>query len=131
MANFRRLVFDNFLIKVISFVAAVGLWFYVSSRGDSEINLMVPLELRNVPPSMTVIGGIPDFVNVKLKGRHDAIRGLDPSQVNVELDLTGADRGENYYTLTMANVHVPPTVEVTNLTPNTLALRLEPVVNGG
>ncbi|MBI5197935.1 MAG: hypothetical protein HZA19_04930 [Nitrospirae bacterium] len=124
MVNVKGLIFDNFLIKIVSFLVAVGLWLYVTSRGDLEVNFMIPLELKNVPESMMVISGIPGHVSVRLKGRHSAIRGVDAGQIHVVLDLSEARAGVNRYTLMEDTVHVPAAVEVTHISPKTVSLRV-------
>ena len=124
VSRIKSLIFDNFLIKIVSFLVAVGLWLYVTSKGDLEASFMIPLELRNTPPSMVVVSDVPDYLNVRLKGRHSAIRAVNASQIRVVLDLSQAKSGENHYTLTDDSVNVPSSVEVSHISPRVLSLRL-------
>jgi YbbR domain-containing protein len=120
----KRLIFDNFLIKVVSFLVAVTLWLYVTSKGDVEVNFAVPLELRDVPSSLKVVGSVTDSVNVRLKGRQSAIRGLSQERVHVGVDLSEAKEGENHFLLSDENVLLPMDVEVVRIVPRTISLHL-------
>ena len=122
--NLRGLIFDNFLIKLVSFFFAGTLWFYVTSKGDLEMNFAVPLELRNVPADLMIRGEVPNYVNVRLKGRQSVIRGLNPDQVHVGVDLSDARVGENHFTLTDENLRLPRAIDVVRIVPRAVKIRM-------
>jgi len=72
--DIRRLIAENWPTKLASLVLAVTLWFYVTSKGKTEVTLTVPLVLRNAPQGMAVVGDVPGKIVVRLQGQERAIR---------------------------------------------------------
>lgn len=115
MDNIKEIVFNNFLIKIASLFFAVVLWFYVTPiaiRDTIEVNYILPLELRNIPENMMVIGKFEDRINVRLKGRQNIVRYIDPGQLSVSLDLSNVKEGERSFTLDHSNINVPSNTNI-------------------
>lgn len=122
------LIFGNFVIKLFSVVFAVMLWMHVSARGTSEVNLMVPLELRDIPKDMMVVGDVPGYLDVRLQGQEGVVRRLSPKDIASFISLSGSPQGEQSHTLSTSNVTVPLNVRVTSILPNEIKLKLEKIV---
>ena len=120
----KNLLLNNLLIKTVALFFAVALWVYVTSKGDLEVSFVLPLELRNIPTELIVVGEVTNVVNVRLKGRQSSIRGLDPGQVHVGVDLSDAKEGENYYSLNDDNIRLPMSVEVVRMNPRTVKVQV-------
>ncbi|HEY5594306.1 MAG TPA: CdaR family protein [Nitrospiria bacterium] len=114
---------DNVLIKIISLVFAVILWFYVNSKGVVERDIAVPLEFRNLPANLTIIGDVLDEVNVRVKSRERILRGMAESRIHAVLDLAGAHAGENVYFLDAAAVERPEDVQIERISPRRIRIR--------
>lgn len=115
MSYIKDLVFDNFFIKIASLFFAVVLWFYVTPiaiRDTIEVNYILPIELRNIPENMMVIGKFEDRINVRLKGRQNIVRDIDPGQLSVSLDLSKVKEGERFFTLDHSNINVPSNTNI-------------------
>lgn len=123
----KNLIFDNIAIKLLSFIFAVILWFYVASKGRIETDLVVPLELRNVPTYMVIADKVIDHVDIRLSGRGSLIERLDQNQIKAHLDLSKAIPGENTFKLGPGNFNLPSTVEVLRIEPRVLKITLEPI----
>ncbi len=122
----RSTILENWPIKLASLILAVALWFYVTSKGKSELSLTVPLELRNVPQGMAVVGDIPAVIEVRLQGQERALRDIASSKkVLGSLDLSGAREGVNRIHLSPDDIRRPAGVSVTYLSPMEIEARLE------
>lgn len=119
----REWLLDNLGLKVISFLFAVALWGYVSSRGEVEINFVVPLELRNVPKNLQVVDLDSEQITVRLRGRQVSIRSLRPEQIHVNLDLRDIRPGWNTYTLDHRAVQLPVGIDVIQVNPKTVRIQ--------
>jgi YbbR domain-containing protein len=119
----KALWLDNVLIKIVSLVFAVILWFYVNSKGVVEMDIAVPLELRNLPSNLTIIGDIMDDVNVRVKSRERILRGMAESRIHAVLDLAGAHAGENIYWLDAAVIERPADVQIERISPRWIRIR--------
>jgi YbbR domain-containing protein len=116
---------DNYLIKIVSLVFAVILWFYVNSRGGAEMDIAAALELKNVPPRLVVVGDMMDEVTVRVKGRDRILQEIASTPIRAVLDLTDAREGEHFYILDPATIAVPANLQITRVSPQRILVHLE------
>jgi YbbR domain-containing protein len=127
--NLRKLLFDNWGIKLLSLGLSLSLWFYVTSKGKTEITLTVPLELRNIPQNMAVVGDVAGSLEVRVQGQERALRDVSSGKKVVGvLDLSLAKVGENTVRLSPDDIRRPSGVAVAYLAPSEVKVRLEPLV---
>jgi YbbR domain-containing protein len=119
----------NFWLKFLALLIAVGLWFTVAGEHVVERSLRVPLEFRNVPSGLEIVGDPPGVVDVRLRGSSGVLSRLDPGEVVVVLDLQTARYGSRLFHLQPENVDRPFGVDVVQIQPPTLALELQPTVS--
>ncbi len=122
----NNLLFDNMVIKLLSLIFAITLWFYVASKGKMEVNLVAPLELKNIPASLITSGEVIDQVDITLSGKQILLRRLDQGQINASLDLSYALPGENTFYLTPENFNLPSVIDIVRIDPKVVKIRLEP-----
>ncbi|MHB8481662.1 MAG: CdaR family protein [Nitrospiria bacterium] len=122
----KALFFKNSLVKIVSLILGVLLWGYVNSRGQVEMNFLVPLQLKNLPDNLKIVGRTPENIEVRVKGRESTLENLTSTRLAVTLDLSKVLSGENTVYLHAENINVPLNVEVTHLLPKTIALKIEP-----
>ena len=129
MMNLRKLLFDNWSIKLLSLGLSLSLWFYVTSKGKTEITLTVPLELRNIPQNMAVVGDVAGSLEVRVQGQERALRDVASGKKVVGvLDLSLAKVGENTVRLSPDDIKRPSGVAVGYLSPSEVRVKLEPLV---
>src|SRR5512140_96396 len=94
--DLRKILFENWGIKLLSLAMALSLWFYVTSKGKTEITLTVPLELRNVPQNMAVVGDVTGSLEVRVQGQERLLRDVTVGKrVFGVADLSVTTVGEN------------------------------------
>jgi YbbR domain-containing protein len=128
LKGIRHLLFDNFIIKFFSVVFALLLWLHVVARGKSEVNFVVPLELKDIPKEMVVVGDVPAYADVRLQGQEGIVKGLSTKDIGAYIPLSDAKEGENVFSLTPANVKVPGNITVVMISPSEVKMRLERLV---
>ena len=121
----RKLLFENFGLKITAILLSSLLWLFASSRGLSEIALDVPLELKDIPPGIELINHSIKVVGVNIKGQEGIIRTIRPSDLRAFVDLSKARKGESIYSINKNNIKLPPGVTVTNITPSSVRVSLE------
>jgi YbbR domain-containing protein len=122
----RKLLLDNWPIKLTSFLLSLTIWFYVTSKGKTEMAFAVPLELRNVPQGMTVVGDVPATIEVRLQGQERMLREMASlKQVVGSVDLGRGKEGENRIPLSPDDIRRPAGVHVTHLSPSEITVKLE------
>lgn len=117
--------FRNLGLKVLALALAILLWLTVAGEHIVERSLRVPLEFRNVPDALEIVGNAPDTVDVRLRGSSALLSRLQPGEIVAVLDLDGARSGSRLFHIRTDEVRAPFGVEVAQVIPSTLALELE------
>ena len=104
----RKLLFENWGIKLLSLALAVSLWFYVTSKGKTEMTLTVPLELRDIPQDMAVVGNVAGSLEVRVQGQERVLRDITiGKKVFGVLDLSLTRVGENVVPISPDDIRRP------------------------
>src|SRR3990170_5929955 len=125
MDYLKDLFFNNLSLKLISLFFAATLWFYVSPlapKDTLEVNYVLPLELKNIPPNMMTIGKIEERISVRLKGGQGVIRDINPDKLSVSLDLSNASEGVRFYNLEPDNINAPASIDDVRIEPRTIKI---------
>src|SRR5829696_5212973 len=117
--------FKHLWLKVLAVLLASLLWLTVAGEHVVERTLRVPLELRNVPPQLEIVGDPPMTVDVRVRGSSAMLGRMDPGDVVAILDLQGARPGSRIFHLRTDEVKGPYGVEIAKITPSTVPLELE------
>ena len=51
----KKLFFENLGLKIASVLLAIVMWIFVTSRGQSEMSIDVPLEFKNIPAGIELV----------------------------------------------------------------------------
>ena len=127
MAGFLRRTFvENFSIKLISLLLAVGLWLVVVARDPvAEIETKVPIEFRNLPGNLEIDSASFTEAQVRVRGPERLIHRLQPGDVRALVDLGTVHPGERTFDLTARQVHVPQDLEVVQIIPGQFQLSFD------
>jgi YbbR domain-containing protein len=127
--GYRKLLFDNWGIKLISLGLSLTLWFYVTSKGKTEMTLTVPLELRNIPQGMTVVGDVAGSLEMRVQGQERVLRDISIGKKVIGiLDLSMTKVGENTVRISPDDIRRPAGVTVTYMSLSEAKVKLEPLV---
>ena len=129
MIDLRRAFTENWPIKVASLLMALTLWFYVTSKGKTELTLTAPLELRNIPQGMAVVGDVPGKLEVRVQGQERLLRDITTGKKVIgTIDLSRGRPGDNAIHLSPDDIRRPGGIIVTYIAPSEITVKLEPVV---
>jgi YbbR domain-containing protein len=117
--------FRNIGLKVLALALAVLLWLTIAGEHLVERSLRVPLEFRNIPEVLEIVGNTPDTVDVRVRGSSALLSRMQPGEIVAVLDLAGARGGSRLFHIRTDEVRAPFGVEVAQVIPSTLALELE------
>jgi YbbR domain-containing protein len=114
------------MLKVISLVCAVTMWFYVLNSEPLEVEKRVPLAMIT-PSGLAINVEIPTTVKVKLKGSRAFVQDLDLSQEKLIVDLRDYPYTQETFAVTFEKnmVRLPFGVEVQDIEPKQVVLSLE------
>lgn len=112
-------------LKILAITLASLLWLTVAGEHVVERSLRVPLEFRNIPEALEIVGNTPDTVDVRLRGSSAVLSRLQPGEIVAVLDLRTARSGSRLFHIRNDDVRAPFGVDVSQIVPSTLALELE------
>jgi hypothetical protein len=115
-------------LGAVSLALALLLWFAVAGQKSAEISLSAPLEFRNLPEGLELVGDAPRAIDVRLRGSPGLVHRLSPGDVYVPVDLSGAGAGTRVVHLASRDLRVPYGVRVAAIQPASLSLALERTV---
>jgi YbbR domain-containing protein len=119
--------FAHFGLKVFSVALALLLWMMVSAQRSSvERGLRIPLQVQNLPDNIEMVDPPQDTVDVRVRGAADVMGRLGPGDLLANIDLSGAQPGRRLFHISPDRVKAPFAVEVTQVTPASVAIRFEP-----
>jgi YbbR domain-containing protein len=121
----KRILESGVSLKTASVVIAIALWFFVNSRGVSEITISVPLEIKNLAEGYEIVTQKIKDVNVGLRGHERLIKGIRIQDIRVYLDMTKMKEGWGVYYINKENIKVPPSIEVTKIDPSVVKINVE------
>lgn len=117
--------FRHLGLKILAIALASLLWLTVAGEHVVERSLRVPLEFRNIPEALEIVGNAPDSVDVRVRGSSAVLSRLQSGEIVAVLDLSTARAGSRLFHIPHDAVRSPFGVEVAQVVPATLALELE------
>ncbi|MCM3881553.1 MAG: CdaR family protein [Vicinamibacterales bacterium] len=123
----RYQLFAHASLKIASVALAVLLWFMVSSQQAAvERGLRIPLELQNLPTNLEMVEPPQETVDVRVRGAADLLGRLTSGDLVATVDLSAAQPGRRLFHMSTERVKAPFAVEVTQVSPSSIAIRFEP-----
>lgn len=114
------------ILKFISLITAVTLWFYVLNSEPLELEKRIPLTFIN-PADLALNVEVPKTVKVKIKGSRAFVQDLDFDKEKLIVDLRDFPYHQETFAVTFERsmVRLPFGVEVLEITPKQVVLSLE------
>lgn len=134
-----QLILQNWQRKLVALITALIIWLFVNhSIIETKIIANVPVRIVNIPPDKTIVGLLPSGVlskriNLTLSGTKDVINELEPGDIRVDIDASGADQNEWIVSITKKNlVSLNPDIDllqhITHITHNEFVIKLSRLV---
>lgn len=117
--------FRNLPLKILALILATLLWMTIARDQVAERSMRVPLEFRNIPDTMEIVGESPSAVDVRVRGASSILSRLEPGEIVAVLDLRPARPGQRLFHVLTDEVRVPFGIEVSQVSPPTIALQFE------
>ncbi|MFH1861597.1 MAG: YbbR-like domain-containing protein, partial [bacterium] len=86
--DWQAFFFKNYKIKIVLFLMAVFLWFFVIASRDYDQTLDVPIRVINLKPEMVFLEEPPSAARVRFQGRGNSLLLLSLfGDVHLEVDI--------------------------------------------
>lgn len=121
----RKYVLRNLALKILALLIAIWLWALVAREPIAEVGLAVHVEFHNVPSNLEIATEDLPQAHVRLRGPARLLRTIQPEDIHVAIDLSGAAPGERTYDFSPSQVRVPPGVTAVNVVPTQFHLTFD------
>jgi len=121
----RKFFLENLGLKIAAVLLSLVLWIFVTSRGQSEISIDVPLEFKNIPTGLEMVNRSIKVISLNIKGQERLIEHIKPSDIKVSIDLSKAKSGTITYYITREDIKLPRAITVTNISPSNIKVTTE------
>jgi hypothetical protein len=115
-------------LKIASILIAIALWFFVTSRGQSEISIDVPIEFKNISVGLEIVKHSVKSVSLNIKGQERFIKNVKASDIRVPIDLSKAKNGESLFYIAREDINVPHAITITNINPLSVKVKIDETV---
>lgn len=123
---FKRYVFHNFGLKLLSLLLAAGLWFMIArDEQAAEVAIRAPIVFQHVPQQLEISSESVPEAQIRVRGPERMIRQLKTNEVEAEIDLAGVQSGERTFDLTSRQVRHPRDIEIVQIVPSQLHLAFD------
>jgi YbbR domain-containing protein len=95
MKKALKLILDNFYLKAISILIAFLLWLNLNYFERTKFEIVVPIEVINLPENYKVESVNPSKVNILVEGNIKNLSKLKLSKIRAYCDASNVKVGEN------------------------------------
>jgi hypothetical protein len=124
MNFFRKWVLHNLGLKLLALLTSFLVWATYTSEPFVEVGFAAPLEYLNIPSDLDLSGEVPTHAKVYVRGRSAVVRRVSPSDLAIQVNLSGTRSGETLVYITSKNLEIPFGLELVRISPSELRVRL-------
>lgn len=124
----KKLLLNNIELKIFSLFLSVIIWYFVIGQDVSESILYIPIEYRDLPSSLVMIGEYYNVFEITIKGPSAFVKRITPQDIKVVLDLSQAEEGVKSYYQKDLLIDVPFGVTVTKVYPPAIKIEFGKLV---
>lgn len=125
----RNILLGNLPLKSAAVVLAVILWFFVISKGQTEISLNVPIEYLNVPSGLEISRREVKAANIVVRIHESLSKNIRQETVRVDIDVSKAKKGEGVFPIRKDDVKLPFGASVIRVEPSSVKIFFEETVS--
>ena len=120
----RALITANWRPKLATVVGVSLFFILLTGHQNAEVGVSIPVVYLNVPKELTIDGRQVQKVYVRVRGSREMLNFLDPSQMQVAVDLKKAHEGSQQYSIADEDIKLPPGLKLAGVNPSIIRLQL-------
>ena len=126
--NLTNLVSKDWVLKVISLVLAVVLWYFVGGEDRVNKNVMIPIEIINLPRDLVISNQFKKEIEVTVSGPRSMIQELSSRAITRQVNLSSATPGTMVIENDNKHIPVPRGITVQRVQPSSIILSLDKLI---
>jgi len=128
-AQLQKIFTKEWILKFISFVMAVSLWSFVGGEEKVDKNVLIPLDVINLPRDLVVSNQFKKDVEVTVNGPRSVIAEISKMSITRSIDLTDSKPGSQVIDITVDSIKMPRGVSVERVQPSSIILSLDKLIS--
>jgi len=130
----------NWVLKLLSLLFALFLWYFVVGEDKVDMNVTIPVEIVNLPRDLIISNQFKKQLEVTVSGQRSLIRGMTAQHISRTIDLSKASPGTVVVQNHPDSISLPRGLSILRVQPPTVTLLLDrliqkelpikPVLNG-
>jgi len=126
--NLADIFSKDWLLKFISLVLAVSLWYFVGGEDRVDKNVMIPIEIINLPRDLVISNQFKKEIEVSVSGPRSLILEMTNRAITRQVDLSSATPGTMVFENDNDHIPVPRVITVQRVQPSSIILSLDKLI---
>lgn len=128
LRKFGALWSKEWILKLVSLCLAILLWYFVGGEDVVEKNVMVPVEVINLPNDLIISNKYKKEVEVTVRGPRSILLEMGQKQSPFQIDLADASPGTRVEEIVAENIPVSRGIDVQRVQPSSIILSLDKLI---
>lgn len=118
----------DWIIKILSLFLAVSLWYFVVGEDKVDTNIIIPVEILNLPRDLIISNQFKKELELTVSGTRGAISRIARKHITRPIDLIQAKPGRIVIRNDPDSISLPKGVEVLRIQPTHITLLLDRLI---
>jgi YbbR domain-containing protein len=118
----------DWTLRFISLILAVVLWYFVGGDDTVDKNVMVPIEVINLPRDLVISNQFKREIEVTISGPRSQVLNIEKGDITRQVDLAHAAPGTMVINNENHLISVPRGVKVLRTQPDSIILSLDKLI---
>lgn len=126
--SWQRLLSRSWFLKGLSLCLAAMLWYFVGGKDTVDKNVMIPIEILNLPRELVISNQFKKEIEVTVSGPRSLILEMSNRAVTRQIDLSSATPGTMVISNANNSIPVPRGIKVLRVQPSSVILSLDKLI---
>ena len=118
----------NWVLKLLSLFFAFFLWYFVVGEDKVDMNVLVPVEIVNLPRDLVISNQFKKQLEVMVSGQRSLIKGITNQNITRVVDLSDAKPGKVEVHNEPESIELPRGIDVLRVQPSSITLLLDKLI---
>lgn len=126
--RFQEMWPKDWTLRFISLILAVGLWYFVGGDDTVDKNVLVPLEVINLPRDLVISNQFKREIEVTISGPRSQVLKIEKGDITRQVDLAQAVPGTMVIKNETHLISVPRGVKVLRTQPDSIIFSMDKLI---
>jgi len=128
MNFFKKYVFNNYQLKLLSLLLAIFIWFAVLYVNESSMTVTATYSFNSLDKNLMVKKIIPQEITLTIKGAESILKYIKPMDIQIPIELARLDEGRHIFHLKQENIKVPKGIRIEKIKPESVTVELTRII---